>query len=144
MQMKAHVFMVNYYSPCVVPQNRICLLRLILIYCARCCFCSQSFCDESVNARLCFCVPACNCNGKSGECYFDAELYRATGHGGHCRNCADNTDGPNCERCLDNYYRDQSGSRCLPCSCNSIGESVLPELYRSLSESNVWKVNVSV
>uniref|UniRef100_A0A673GN31 Laminin subunit gamma-1 n=1 Tax=Sinocyclocheilus rhinocerous TaxID=307959 RepID=A0A673GN31_9TELE len=66
------------------------------------------------------CLP-CNCNGKSGECYFDPELYRATGHGGHCRNCADNTDGPNCERCLDNYYRDPSGQRCLSCSCNPVG-----------------------
>lgn len=71
----------------------------------------------------CFCVSACDCNRKSSDCYFDAELYRATGHGGHCRNCADNTDGPNCERCLDNYHRDQSGNRCLPCNCNSIGES---------------------
>ncbi|XP_053739856.1 laminin subunit gamma-1 [Synchiropus splendidus] len=66
------------------------------------------------------CLP-CDCNGKSGECYFDAELYRATGHGGHCLNCADNTDGPNCERCLDNYYRDASGGRCLSCGCNSVG-----------------------
>ncbi|XP_007578148.1 laminin subunit gamma-1 [Poecilia formosa] len=66
------------------------------------------------------CLP-CDCNRKSSDCYFDAELYRATGHGGHCRNCADNTDGPNCERCLDNYHRDQSGNRCLPCNCNSIG-----------------------
>uniref|UniRef100_A0A8C4GIU1 Laminin subunit gamma-1 n=1 Tax=Dicentrarchus labrax TaxID=13489 RepID=A0A8C4GIU1_DICLA len=65
------------------------------------------------------CLP-CDCSGKSSECYFDGELYRATGHGGHCRNCADNTDGPNCERCLDNYYREQSG-RCLPCGCNTVG-----------------------
>uniref|UniRef100_A0A674BX96 Laminin subunit gamma-1 n=1 Tax=Salmo trutta TaxID=8032 RepID=A0A674BX96_SALTR len=63
----------------------------------------------------------CNCNGKSAECYFDPELYRATGHGGHCRSCADNTDGPNCERCLDNHYRDRPGNRCLPCSCNPVG-----------------------
>uniref|UniRef100_A0A8C9VN56 Laminin, gamma 1 n=1 Tax=Scleropages formosus TaxID=113540 RepID=A0A8C9VN56_SCLFO len=66
------------------------------------------------------CLP-CNCNGKSAECYFDPELYRATGHGGHCRNCADNTDGPNCERCLDNYYRDGLSSYCSPCSCNPVG-----------------------
>uniref|UniRef100_A0A672PX76 Laminin subunit gamma-1 n=1 Tax=Sinocyclocheilus grahami TaxID=75366 RepID=A0A672PX76_SINGR len=66
------------------------------------------------------CLP-CNCNGKSAECYFDPELYRATGHGGHCRNCADNMDGPNCERCLDNYYRDSSGQRCISCSCNPVG-----------------------
>ncbi|XP_003458990.1 laminin subunit gamma-1 isoform X1 [Oreochromis niloticus] len=71
------------------------------------------------------CLP-CECNGKSAECYFDAELYRATGHGGHCRNCADNTDGPNCERCLDNYYRDPGASRCLPCLCNPVG-SVSPQ-----------------
>lgn len=71
---------------------------------------------------LSFSFSACNCNGKSSECYFDSELYRATGRGGHCRNCADNFDGPNCERCLDNYYRESSGSRCLPCSCNSVGE----------------------
>ncbi|KAK5860486.1 hypothetical protein PBY51_021960 [Eleginops maclovinus] len=69
---------------------------------------------------------ACDCNGKSSECYFDAELYRATGHGGHCRGCADNTDGPNCERCLDYYHRDPSGSRCLACSCNTVG-SVSPQ-----------------
>ncbi|XP_030219656.1 laminin subunit gamma-1 [Gadus morhua] len=66
------------------------------------------------------CLP-CNCNGKSSECYFDPELYRASGHGGHCRGCADNTDGPNCERCLDDYYRDQSGDRCLPCGCSPVG-----------------------
>lgn len=67
-------------------------------------------------------LSACECSGKSAECFFDAELYRATGHGGHCRNCADNTDGPNCERCLDNYYRDPGASRCLPCLCNPVGE----------------------
>ncbi|KAL4656079.1 laminin subunit gamma-1 [Arapaima gigas] len=66
------------------------------------------------------CLP-CNCNGKSEECYFDPELYRATGHGGHCRNCVDNTDGPNCERCLDNYYRDGLNSYCSPCNCNPVG-----------------------
>lgn len=70
----------------------------------------------------CECVSACNCNGKSSECFFDMALYRATGHGGHCRNCADDTDGPNCERCLDNYYRVGPGQRCLPCSCNPVGE----------------------
>ncbi|XP_075996096.1 laminin subunit gamma-1 [Genypterus blacodes] len=69
---------------------------------------------------------ACDCNGKSSVCRFDPELYRATGHGGHCQNCADNTDGPNCERCLDNFYREQSGSRCLSCSCNPVG-SVSPQ-----------------
>ncbi|KAM9790659.1 laminin subunit gamma-1 [Syngnathus typhle] len=67
------------------------------------------------------CLP-CECSGKSSECYFDAELYRATGHGGHCKNCADNTDGPRCERCLERHYRvPDERRRCLPCACNSVG-----------------------
>ncbi|XP_069794299.1 laminin subunit gamma-1 isoform X1 [Narcine bancroftii] len=66
------------------------------------------------------CLP-CNCHGKSAECYFDSELYRATGHGGHCRNCIDNTDGPNCERCRDNFYRQGPEASCLPCNCNPVG-----------------------
>ncbi|KAJ7344833.1 hypothetical protein JRQ81_000783, partial [Phrynocephalus forsythii] len=32
------------------------------------------------------CLP-CNCNGRSHECFFDPELYRSTGHGGHCIGC---------------------------------------------------------
>ncbi|XP_048845494.1 laminin subunit gamma-1 [Brienomyrus brachyistius] len=70
------------------------------------------------NANKCL---ACNCHGKSSECFFDSELYRATGHGGHCRNCADNTDGPNCERCQDNYYRESANGYCSPCNCNTVG-----------------------
>ncbi|CAH2311352.1 laminin subunit gamma-1 [Pelobates cultripes] len=66
------------------------------------------------------CLP-CNCNGRSQECYFDPELYRSTGHGGHCTGCIDNTDGPNCERCRENYYRQGSDEPCLPCHCNSVG-----------------------
>lgn len=66
---------------------------------------------------------ACNCNGRSQECYFDAELYRSTGHGGHCIGCLDNTDGPNCERCRENFYRLGSEEGCLPCNCNPVGKS---------------------
>ncbi|KAH0618288.1 hypothetical protein JD844_017344, partial [Phrynosoma platyrhinos] len=66
------------------------------------------------------CLP-CNCNGRSQECYFDPELYRSTGHGGHCTGCFGNTDGPNCERCRENFYRVGSEEACLPCSCNPVG-----------------------
>ncbi|ESP04836.1 hypothetical protein LOTGIDRAFT_211656 [Lottia gigantea] len=66
------------------------------------------------------CRP-CNCNGLSNQCYFDAELYRRTGHGGHCEDCRDNTDGVNCERCLVNHYRRQPENRCRDCQCNEIG-----------------------
>ncbi|KFO07577.1 Laminin subunit gamma-1, partial [Balearica regulorum gibbericeps] len=64
---------------------------------------------------------ACDCNGRSQECYFDPELYRSTGHGGHCMGCSDNTDGAHCERCRDSFYRLGSEEGCLPCSCNPVG-----------------------
>ncbi|KFQ75905.1 Laminin subunit gamma-1, partial [Phoenicopterus ruber ruber] len=64
---------------------------------------------------------ACDCNGRSQECYFDPELYRSTGHGGHCTGCSDNTDGAHCERCRDSFYRLGSEEGCLPCSCNPVG-----------------------
>uniref|UniRef100_S4RWQ1 LAMC1 protein n=1 Tax=Petromyzon marinus TaxID=7757 RepID=S4RWQ1_PETMA len=63
----------------------------------------------------------CDCNGRADECYFDPELYRATGHGGHCTNCRDNTDGKTCERCLENFYRRSASEHCLPCNCNPVG-----------------------
>lgn len=70
---------------------------------------------------VCF-SAACDCNGRSQECYFDPELYRSTGHGGHCMGCRDNTDGAHCERCRDSFYRLGSEEGCLPCSCNPVGK----------------------
>lgn len=69
-----------------------------------------------------FVFAACDCNGRSQECYFDPELYRSTGHGGHCTGCSDNTDGAHCERCRDSFYRLGSEGGCLPCSCNPVGK----------------------
>ncbi|KAG9483073.1 hypothetical protein GDO78_009165 [Eleutherodactylus coqui] len=66
-------------------------------------------------------TDSCNCNGRAQECYFDPELYRSTGHGGHCKGCRDNTDGPNCERCRENYYRQNDAEPCLACNCNPVG-----------------------
>lgn len=65
------------------------------------------------------CKP-CNCNGRSEKCYFDEALWQHTGSGGHCIECRDNTDGPNCERCKENYYEQQDG-RCVPCNCDLTG-----------------------
>jgi len=42
------------------------------------------------------CLP-CDCNGFSEECYFDEDLYRRTGHGGHCTSCREGRGGVHCE-----------------------------------------------
>ncbi|KAM5294466.1 laminin subunit gamma-2 [Glossophaga mutica] len=63
----------------------------------------------------------CDCNGKSRQCVFDAELHRLTGNGFRCLHCSDNTAGPRCERCKEGFYRQRERDRCLPCNCNSKG-----------------------
>ncbi|KAL3871372.1 hypothetical protein ACJMK2_039377 [Sinanodonta woodiana] len=70
------------------------------------------------------CQP-CDCKGMSEECYFDEELFRQTGHGGHCKNCRNNTDGPHCERCKVNHYVDAVHKQCVPCGCDPIGSENL-------------------
>ncbi|NXK28940.1 LAMC3 protein, partial [Arenaria interpres] len=88
------------------------------------------------------CLP-CNCSGRSEECFYDRELYRRSGHGGHCRNCRDNTAGPHCERCRQNHYRWEERAACQPCHCHPAG-SLQPQCDSSgtcLCKANVtgWK-----
>lgn len=70
---------------------------------------------------LCPSLAECNCSGRSEDCVFDMEQYRSTGSGGRCVSCRDNTDGPHCERCRENHYRESAEEPCLPCNCNING-----------------------
>ncbi|XP_070067065.1 basement membrane-specific heparan sulfate proteoglycan core protein isoform X29 [Drosophila virilis] len=59
--------------------------------------------EEGLYLGLC---EPCECNGHSTQC--DAET-------GECLNCADNTEGENCERCVGGYIGD--ASRGTPYDC---------------------------
>ncbi|NXA02509.1 LAMC3 protein, partial [Nesospiza acunhae] len=85
------------------------------------------------------CLP-CNCSGRSEECFYDRELFRRSGHGGHCRNCRDNTTGPHCESCRQNYYRWEPQGACQPCHCHPAG-SLQPQC--DSSGTCVCKANVT-
>lgn len=59
---------------------------------------------------------ACNCHGKTAECYYDENvaskklslnIHGENIGGGVCVNCSANTAGINCETCTDGYYRPQ-------------------------------------
>ncbi|KAH0618289.1 hypothetical protein JD844_017345 [Phrynosoma platyrhinos] len=63
----------------------------------------------------------CDCNGKSRQCMFDIELLRRTGNGYLCLNCIDNTEGANCERCKEGFYRQHDHNSCVACNCNPTG-----------------------
>uniref|UniRef100_A0A8C4R2A7 Uncharacterized protein n=1 Tax=Eptatretus burgeri TaxID=7764 RepID=A0A8C4R2A7_EPTBU len=56
----------------------------------------------------------CNCHGKADDCYYDDEVSQKNQSlnirgqyigGGVCINCTGNTEGINCETCIDGYYR---------------------------------------
>ncbi|XP_073695806.1 laminin subunit gamma-3 [Garra rufa] len=67
----------------------------------------------------------CNCSGLADECVFDAEQYRSTGSGGRCVGCRENTAGPHCERCRENFFRSLPQQSCQNCNCNAMGSMSL-------------------
>lgn len=68
---------------------------------------------------------ACNCSHLSSRCYYDQELFEKTGSGGHCIDCAGNTQGPHCEECAPNNWRRPGDHYCIPCNCNETGSMSL-------------------
>lgn len=63
----------------------------------------------------------CNCSGLADGCVFDVEQYRSTGRGGRCFGCRENTAGPHCEQCRENYFRSSTLQPCQNCNCNALG-----------------------
>uniref|UniRef100_A0A914ZML2 Laminin-like protein lam-2 n=1 Tax=Parascaris univalens TaxID=6257 RepID=A0A914ZML2_PARUN len=64
---------------------------------------------------------ACNCSRLSNRCYYDHDLFERTGSGGHCVDCAGNTQGAHCEECAPNNWRRPGEHYCVPCRCNEVG-----------------------
>ncbi|CAH0716594.1 unnamed protein product, partial [Brenthis ino] len=81
--------------------------------------CAPGYTRSSSGLYLELCGP-CECNGHSRMCHPET---------GVCYNCADNTDGPNCETCKEGYERDQNDNCVLsstpapPCNCDPRGEA---------------------
>jgi laminin, beta 1 len=50
----------------------------------------------------------CECNNHADSCNFNLNKYLASGNhsGGICVNCRHNTQGDNCDKCVENYWRD--------------------------------------
>ncbi|XP_059201052.1 laminin subunit alpha-3-like [Centropristis striata] len=77
------------------------------------------------------CLP-CQCFSHAFDCYYDPEVEKRRASldtfgrydgGGVCINCQHNTDGVNCERCLEGFFRpfgvpSESPTGCIPCRCD--------------------------
>lgn len=90
------------------------------------------FANIVVSVCLFVYFPACNCHGKTKECYYNQTIadrnqslnvYGEYIGGGVCINCASHTEGINCETCIDGYFRPKEVKYALPfplyISCSS-------------------------
>ncbi|CAH0547109.1 unnamed protein product [Brassicogethes aeneus] len=80
------------------------------------------------------CEP-CNCFNHSNECYYDKEINKKRSSldifgkyegGGVCQNCQHNTEGINCNKCKDKFFRPNNKhwnetDVCQHCNCDIIG-----------------------
>ena len=63
----------------------------------------------------------CQCYNHASSCIYDSNLGM-----GRCIDCADNTQGPQCEQCIPYFYNPagiplDSPETCVPCSCDQRG-----------------------
>ncbi|XP_060900726.1 laminin subunit alpha-3-like isoform X1 [Labrus mixtus] len=75
----------------------------------------------------------CQCFSHAFDCYYDPEVEKRGASldtfgrydgGGVCINCQHNTDGVNCEQCVEGFYRPygvppESPTGCIPCRCDA-------------------------
>lgn len=87
---------------------------------------------QRVTTNKDFMCERCNCHRHSDECIYDPEidekklsldLHGNYDGGGVCQNCRHNTEGTNCEKCRDGFYRPYGVEKdvpnvCQPCQCD--------------------------
>ncbi|ULT96990.1 hypothetical protein L3Y34_005063 [Caenorhabditis briggsae] len=100
--------------------------------CERCCPGYVQKAWQPATAHNNFTCEACNCFGRSNECYYDEQVdlnkqsMDSKGNyegGGVCVNCRDNTEGINCNKCSYGYFRPagvtwDEPQPCKACDCD--------------------------
>ncbi|XP_049864899.1 multiple epidermal growth factor-like domains protein 8 [Pectinophora gossypiella] len=75
------------------------------------------------------------------------DYYRETGSNARarCVRCANNTDGPRCERCIEGYFRGSEELRdpCRPCECHGHGDTCDPVTGEKCNCGNNTESDVS-
>uniref|UniRef100_A0A1B0DI91 Uncharacterized protein n=1 Tax=Phlebotomus papatasi TaxID=29031 RepID=A0A1B0DI91_PHLPP len=102
------------------------------IHCNECCpGYEQKKWRQNTNARPFHCEP-CNCFGHSSSCIYDEDvdakglsldIHGYYEGGGVCQNCQHNTEGINCNKCKEKFYRPygkhwNETDVCHPCNCH--------------------------
>ncbi len=71
-------------------------------------------------------ITACNCHSHSNACIYDEtvalehkslDIHNVYEGGGVCQNCQHNTEGINCEKCRDGYFRPTGVAITDPYAC---------------------------
>uniref|UniRef100_A0A146MHL0 Laminin subunit alpha n=2 Tax=Lygus hesperus TaxID=30085 RepID=A0A146MHL0_LYGHE len=99
--------------------------------CDKCCENKAQKKWRQSKANALFQCEECNCNGHSEKCVYNEtidalglsmDIHGNMEGGGQCKECRDNTEGINCEKCKPGFYKPYSKSisdkdACVPCNC---------------------------